>query len=465
MKWLFCLTTICFLHINFAGAQTKVLNGVYAGIEVVPGVTMGGGMDRYDNVYLFRPDGTFNDAMEKGDWQTRVTGRYAVSGSKISVSYDRSKKTSFYKIDKDGNIDAGGYYLIKMPVDNSIPAGYYEFSKMSSSGGGSGMAYVGVGSDKGLNFDGKGNFSNSSASATVVAGEGVGGGSSHKSSGAGTYTINRGILILNYNNGKIEKHSFFCRPSEKPIMAVVDGNIYFMKDPKQDNVKARSSAGETSAGSAAASTSVNGTSANSDAGDAKAFLLKANTVHGGNILDKVKTVSMTATLEGLQVSTIIDVPGERVRFEVKQNGKLLQVEQKEGQNGWIWRNGQTGALPVTRMAELSAVFTSGILGLRKSIIEKFKVVGFKRADAGITVICMLNGKKYIFILNNEGRMLASGDNSGKAVTSSVYADFRKSDGVLVPFKELITTDNRKTTVLYDSLNFNIPLDNSRWTKP
>ena len=62
-------------------------------------------------------------------------------------------------------------------------------------------------------------------------------------------------------------------------------------------------------------------------------------------------------------------------------------------------------------------------------------------------------------------MLASGDNSGKAVTTSVYADFRKSDGVLVPFKELITTDDHKTTVLYDSLNFNIPLDNSRWTKP
>jgi len=50
-----------------AGAQPKNVSGVYAGIEITLPVTMGGGMGRSDVVFQLRPDGTFNDLLEKPD--------------------------------------------------------------------------------------------------------------------------------------------------------------------------------------------------------------------------------------------------------------------------------------------------------------------------------------------------------------------------------------------------------------
>jgi hypothetical protein len=281
MKSLINLFFLLIVVISSACGQSNTLNGVYAGLEIMPSGDMGGGMSRDDIAYLFRPDGTFTNKLNKPDWKTRVDGRYSVSGKTINLKYASNNRTTQYKLDKDGNIDAGGYDLIRQPTDSSVPAGYYKFSKMNSTGGGSsGMVYAGVGSDNNLTFDGKGNFSNSKSSATAVIGN-VGGGSSRKSSGKGTYKINKGTLTLSFDDGRIETHSFFCRPGYKPVMAVIDGNIFFMDNEKEQQAKTSSrttkrdpvrQAGETDTSEAAASGSI---------ADAKAVLLKANAVHGG----------------------------------------------------------------------------------------------------------------------------------------------------------------------------------------
>lgn len=210
-----------------ARSQSTSLNGLYAGVEIMPSAM--GGMSRNDVVILFRPDGTYNDDLRKRDWQQRVSGRYTVSGKNVALRSNGDNRPVTYTLDKDGNMNAGSFNLVRQPTDNSVPKGRYEFSSAAGSGGGAGGVAVGSFSNKAFYFDGQGNFSTNSQTSAIVSGSNVGGGNSHKSSGGGTYKINKGVLTLTFANGATEVHSFFCRPGYQPIMAVIDGDIYFVK--------------------------------------------------------------------------------------------------------------------------------------------------------------------------------------------------------------------------------------------
>jgi hypothetical protein len=457
---------VLFLYAGTACTQPNAVNGVYAGVELTLSTMMGGGMNRNDVVILFRPDGTYNDDLGKPDWQTRVAGWYTVSGRTVSLRSNGDKRAIKYTIDKDGDLNAGSFNLIRQPLDSSIPKGYFEFSSASGSGGGSsGMVYVGSSSNMGLNFDGKGNFSNSSESATMVSGESVGGGSSRKKGGKGTYKINKGVLTLTYDNGTTQVHSFFCRPGYDPVMAVIDGDIYFMK--KSKNATPGKSGGKTSSQAPVQSAAAGDRKAPAEAGtaDAKSILLKANAAHGGTALDDVKSVSFVATVEGLQAYGFVDVAGKRVRIEVRQANKLIQVEQVEGQSGWQWRSGKVGALPKARLAEMSGTLGSGILGLRKSIINSATIKSMKQTQAGYAIIYEQAGQQHALVINKQLRMVASADQAGQAPTSSLYSDFRTVSGVLIPFVEVNTSGNQKVSVKYQKFEIKPTLPEHTWAKP
>lgn len=447
--------------------QTKSVNGVYAGILLMPSVTMGGGMNRIDEVLLLRANGTFNDDLGKPDWQTRVTGKYTVSGKKLTLRYAKDNKTTDYSFDKDGNIDAGSYTMLKQPVDHIVPKGIFKFTMMNSSGGGSsGMVYVGTSNNETLNFDGNGHFSNNSASASVIAGEGVGGGGSRENSGKGNYTITKGVLMLKYDNGQTKVHSFFCRPSYNPIMAVIDGDIYFMEDENKKHAGEKAAAAEKRPNrlrNNQSPTTTETPAANNT--DGKAMLLKANEVHGGSALNNINTVSFAATTEGIEVTSYVDVPRRRVRFEARQGGKLLQIEQLEGQSGWQWRGGQISTLPAARATEMAAAFYSGILGLRQSQINAAAIKSVKPVQNGYAIVCEQNGKNYAFILNNDYRMVASADQTAQVTNTSAYTDFRTVNGILMPFKELNTAGTQKFTVQYQRFEINPSLPDNVWAKP
>lgn len=453
------------LSINISCAQPKNVSGVYAGIEIMPGVVMGGGMSRSDEVLLLRPDGTYNDNLGKSDWQTRVTGHYTVAGNQLSLRDSKTNKVSTSKFDKDGNISMGSYNLVKQPVDSRVPKGVFEFSVINSSGGGSsGTAYVGTGSDKSLYFDGNGNFNGSSASATAVIGGNIGGGSSKKSAGAGTYTISKGVLTLKYNDGRTQLHSFFCRPGYDPVMAVIDGNIYFMKDGKGGGKLNTSSSKKGSANTASQGSKTTSATENS-ANDGKALLLKANAAHGGTALNNIKTVSFSATLQGMQANSYIDLRGNRVRMEFRQGGKLVQVEQLEGESGWQWQSGKVSSLPANRAAEMRGAFYSGLLGLRQSQINAANIKSVKPANNGYTIVCEQNGKSYAYLLNDQGRMTGSADQSGQTANFSAYANFRSVSGVLIPFNEVLSSGKQKIAIQYKSFEINPAFTESIWAKP
>lgn len=457
MKYMLQTVAALLVLVTATYAQTRTLNGVYAGIRVTPAVVMGGGMNREDIVIYFRPDGTYTYDLHKPDWQTLTDGRYTINGKAITLTQANNKRTTNYKLDDDGDIDAGGCTLLKQHIDGSVPKGYYEFNKISSSGGGSsGMVYVGSSQNKGLYFDGAGNFSSKSASATVVSGEGIGGGSSRDNTGKGTYTINKGVLTLKYDNGKTVVHSFFCRPGD-PVIAVVDGNLYFMEDEKKKATAAAKKRADKTTTTTAPATG--------EPADGKTLLLKANAVLGGTRLDQLKTMGFTATLQGLQAQSFVDVAAKRVRLEVRQAGKLVQVEQLENGTGWQWKQGKTGALPAVRVSEMGAAFYGGLLGLRKQEIEAATLKEVKNSSAGYTIHTQREGKQYLYLLNPQSQVLAVGDNAGQTVSTSVYSDWRTVQGVLLPFKEVSSAGNRKVTILYQQYELDVAYPASVWSKP
>jgi hypothetical protein len=447
----------CFYDHLFA--QEK-LDGVYAGCEFSPSPIFGGGMNRRDIAVLFRPEGTFNDVLNRTDWQTNVSGHYTVSKGQVTLKY--TKSSSVYTITKYGSLSNYAHELFKLQ-GNIIPAGYYSFiSAMGGGGAAYGTTYVGALSTQGLNFDGKGHFSNSRYSGSVVAGENVGGGSSSSKDGSGTYKINKGILTLTYSDGHAELHSFFCDMAGKTRMAVVDGRVFFVdnKDqPPTNNTKASSAAKKTSENSADAN--------NTAAPDGKTLLLKANAAHGGDKLNALKTARLTGSVSGLKVMELIDIPNSKVRVEVWKNGKPVSVQQTEGNTGWQWSVGSKSDLPANSVAEVKTALYTGVIGLRKSLLNQMQIINTQKIPNNnmYTVQCKLNGNEYVFAINDQNQLMAYGYKIGEKTLFSMLSDLRPVQGITIPYHEVTTSGQQKLNIQYDNMDVNPVLDQQSWAVP
>ncbi|UOE51550.1 hypothetical protein MTO98_10715 [Mucilaginibacter sp. SMC90] len=460
--FLFCFLIMILTGVD-AGAQAKNVSGVYAGIELTLPVTMGAGMGRNDVVYMLRPDGTFNDLLKKPDWKTRVAGHYQVQGNTLKMQYLKGSKQE-YKFEADGDIDAGSFNILKLNTADRVPAGYYEFTHASSAGGmNTGQVFVGTAGEKGLYFDGKGNFSQNSSSATMVSGEGIGGGGSHKDSGEGTYTIKDGTLTLTYSTGKSETHSFFCRPGEKPIMAAIDGNIYFMKDkaPKSASSVAKTAPGAR--GNTAVATTESSATGASNNNDGASLLRKAAEVHGGAKLDAIKTMQVSATMMGIDITLKIDLTARRVRSELRKGGKLLQVEQMEGDNGWQWRNGSKQPLSAARLAQLKQGFRSGPLLFRKENLDKLQNVKAQQGKNNMVIVSYnFDGVTSFAALNGNSQLVGEGTKTGSVIQASAFTGFKTVDGIVLPAAELQSEGTQKSSITYNDYKINPSFTDADW---
>lgn len=450
----FLLVLLAFLFCCYDNvfAQSK-LDGVYAGCEFSPSPIFGGGMSRRDISVLFRPDGTFNDVLERADWKTNVSGKYEISGGKVTLKY--AKGSSVYVI-KGNSLFGYGYQMDKVQ-GNTIPAGYYSFISAMGGGGGASGPYVGATSRRGLNFDGKGHFSNSRLSTTAIAGENVGGGSTNSASGSGTYKINQGALTLTFNDGRTEQHSFFCDLNLKTRMAVVDGSIYF-SESDDNKTKSTAAAKTSTAGNTSTSTAIP---------DGKSLLLKANAAHGGDKLNTLKTVRLTGSVSDLKVVELIDIPNSKVRVEVWKNGKPVSVQQAEGNTGWQWNGGNKSDLPASNVAEVKTALYTGVLGLRKSILNQLQIVKTQKVPNNniYTVACKLNGTDYVFAINDQSQLMAYGYQTGSKTSYSVVSDLRPVQGITLPFHENSTSGEQKLNIQYDNVDMNPVLDAQSWATP
>jgi len=238
-----------------------------------------------------------------------------------------------------------------------------------------------------------------------------------------------------------------------------------MEDKKEQKGKSTSDNAERSSSTSMGANSSTGTTENATISDAKTMLLKANAVQGGTALDNLKVLSFTATMQGLQVSSHIDLPGKRVRLEIWKNGKLIQVEQLEGETGWIWKNGKVTPLPPTRSSEMGSVFHSGLLGLRRTEIDALTIKNVKQTSSGNVITAVKNGKQFIFMLNDQSQLVAAADNTGRVPSTSVYSNLRVIDGVLLPFQEIATSGQQRNLIRYQKFEVNPSLPEITWNKP
>ncbi|UOE49298.1 hypothetical protein MTO98_33430 [Mucilaginibacter sp. SMC90] len=441
-------------------AQVK-LDGVYAGCEFSPSPIFGGGMNRRDVAVMFRPDGTFNDVLNRADWQTNVSGKYTVNNNEVNLKY--TKSSSVYTITKYGSLSNYAHELFKLQ-GNVIPAGYYSFiSAMGGGGAAYGTTYVGALSTQGLNFDGQGHFSNSRYSGSVVAGENVGGGSSSSKDGRGTYKINKGVLTLTYTDGHTELHSFFCDMGGKTRMAVVDGRVFFVDNNDQatnNDVKPSTTAKNAQEGAPA-------NTGNTAVPDGKTLLLKANAIHGGDKLNALKTARLTGSVSGLKVVELIDITNSKVRVEVWKNSKPVSVQQTEGNTGWQWSSGNKSDLPANSVAEVKTALYTGVIGLRKSLLDQMQIVNTQKIANNnmYTVQCKLNGNEYVFAVNDKNQLMAYGYKVGDKTLFSMLSDLRPVQGITIPYHEATTSGQQKLNIQYDSMDVNPVLDEQSWAVP
>jgi hypothetical protein len=449
--FLFCLLALIVVE---TFAQGGTLNGVFAGVEVSLPTVMGQGMERTDRVIYFRPDGTFNHNLRRDDWLMAVSGSYTITGKKVNLQFNGGAKETM-TLEDNGDLKAqgglGSYGMLKMGTADRVPPGVYKFSSVSSTGGGaSGQIFVGSGADVDLYFDGKGHFTRNAKSATMVSGGNTGGGVSNDNKSSGSYSIREGQLTLTFSDGKREKHSFFCRPGEKPLMAVINGSIFFMEEEKESEAMNTNNTAKTT------------TKKNEDAApvtDARTLLYKANKVQGGSALDNIRSIRARATVSMYTVTSLVDVFQKRLRIEIRQSGTLQRIEQFDSNGAWQWDNGKKKALPADRLKEMKTAFESGVLALRRSVIDRMTNLELNRGANGKTaVIAELDGVKHAFLFNDRGELI--GD--GYAFTFTDYSNLKTVSGVLLPFSEKQKSGTNNLSVTYTEYEINPTFSESEW---
>ncbi|MBB6108057.1 hypothetical protein HDF23_000787 [Mucilaginibacter lappiensis] len=200
--------------------------------------------------------------------------------------------------------------------------------------------------------------------------------------------------------------------------------------------------------------------------EAKALLLQANSAHGGSELDMIKTMRYSATIMGVKAVSYVDIPGNRIRIELWENGTVVSVEQEENGDGWQWLNGRKAAMPPARIAEMKSTFYSGLLGLRKPAINQMQVLNMQKLKNNTySVLCKLEGNDYIFAINDQNQLVAEANKTSGRTSISVLSHLRLVQGIMIPFHEVVTSGIKKLVIQYDSFEINPAFNADTWSVP
>lgn len=203
-----------------------------------------------------------------------------------------------------------------------------------------------------------------------------------------------------------------------------------------------------------------------DHDDAKTLLLKANLAHGGRALDIIKTMRYSAVIMGVKAISYTDINNNKLRIELWENGRLVSVEQMDGNSGWRWLQGKKAPMPPNRVAEMKSTFYSGLLGLRKPALNQMQILNMQKLKNNTySVLCRLNGNDYIFAINSENQLAAEANKTAGRTSVSALFDLRSVQGIMIPFKEVVTTGFKKLVIDYDDFEINPVIDKGIWDSP
>ncbi len=452
---------LLFFSINRSHSQKLKTDVVYGG----RGFTWGLQMSSYDLVVLFRSDGTFCNRLEDTDWQTKIDGRYKRTNDKIVMEYldgAEENDTIFFKRSKKGNrlIFYKGAQMVKMKIANTIPEGFYEFSKASSSGGmGTGSVYVGTQKNKGYNFYKNGTFDRSSSSGVFLSGKNVGGGSGSESSGKGKYTMEQGLLTLKYDDGTITKSSFFySRPDdgdEGVFMTAINGSIFFSGMEEEESTTQNSTV----------KTSKEVTNRDAESVEQKGMqiLRDAKLVHGGQALDRLKTIEADIVFSGLSFKVSMDFERSYLQLE-STSPSFNYVEQLEGNEGWVHQNNVTTSLSKARREELRMTFYTGLFGLRDQVLNQLKIRDVvETKDDLLLVLAQMGTHKMGYVVDKKDKVLVAAmvPKNGKSEIT-YYSNLKKDAGLLLPFTETTEGKDGNTVVKYTQYRINPNFTDNDW---
>jgi hypothetical protein len=223
------------------------------------------------------------------------------------------------------------------------------------------------------------------------------------------------------------------------MMAAIDGKIYFTKDPAERKSPAAAAVGNT---------------ATNSIGGAKNLLEKANRAQGGTRLDNIHTIRITGTIGGLNFISLMDLRQQRCRFEIYKGSTPIVIQQLEDGAGWQMVNGSRSQLPADQVMELAIGLNTGVMGLRRTNIDRLQPVRQEQKGNTTIITCRLEGTEYAFMFNESSQLIGDGVTFSGKLKTSVYSDLREVDGILLPFKEVIQEGGRQLEVHYSRYELN-----------
>ncbi|MGB5818542.1 MAG: hypothetical protein WBG90_03590 [Saonia sp.] len=451
------LTIFYFTLIPSLNAQQAAdMDFVYAGV----GITFVMQMERVDYTILFRKDGTFCEDLHEEDWQTKVNGRYKETKDYILMEYlDKTVENDTIFFEENKLIaEYYGTQVIRMEAPNKVPSGYYSFYGATSSGGiGTGMVYVGTQHFDGFNFYDNGRFDRSTSGGVVVSGNNIGGGTSSESDETGRYTIKNGLLTLYYDNGEVEKNSFFYDSTEtEEFMVVINGSIFFYGDEEEE---------ERSTDSNGENRQEEKTNLETSDSRGRDILAQIKNTHGGTSIDALKRIKTNCTVAGMAFKILIDADKSFVRLESLE-ASFPYIAQLEGDTGWIYQGKKVQSMPSDRIRELQDTFVTGLFGLRKDILNSATIKGVNETDNGLIAVgLMVDGRNIGYIVDGKTYTIVATVVFKQGNKEITYAsNFKTVENILLPFTEVTESDGTSIEVIYTEYNINPVFTKEDWAK-
>lgn len=444
--------------------QSPRLSGVYVGAELYN--TPFQGMQINNIVIYFRNDGTFNNTLNQPDWKTKVSGSYNITNNTVQLAFKNGDEGKKYKLAANGNLESTvgiRHTLHKVKKVTTLPAAAYEKRTASVSGGmGTGMPAVGAFATDYLYFDGKGNFSTDRSSVVGITGDAAGGtvggkfGKNDKTSGI--YKLGGGEITLTFGNGSVSRQSFFYSPANEEDLILLNGEFYFRKDEKEKPIATQQAASNTD-------THTN-TAIAAGVPTAAEVLNKLRAQYNGENIDKVTTIRETANITGnMQAVVITDLINNRIRAEIKQNGKLLLIKQLDGNDGWQWLKGTKTLLSQDEKDELLLNQYQSILGLHKKLNNYFLTGTVVPSGDDYIITFYQNKHKVVYLIGNDYTLKGNAYTINSAPNISVYKNFTKVNGLTYPVTTESSDGKTKITTTTTSLEINPALTADVWKMP
>ena len=223
----------------FGTSQTFKVPTVYAGVEMVhDAIDFSTG--RMDNVFYFRTDGSFTETLYEEKWKSIKDGSYKLTGKHVILEYveEREKDTLF--LDADGKtgkyrccgLSLGWATMVKMKSVKEIPAGLYSYETASSLSATTDFAQTKVFSNDDIYFLADKRFTRDKKSMVALTSANTVLTATSDDSLTGSYTVTEGVLTLLYDDGEIEKGSFFLDArlmdgrKEKAYLMAFKGDVF-----------------------------------------------------------------------------------------------------------------------------------------------------------------------------------------------------------------------------------------------